>query len=345
MAWSIPDRAWGFESNGDPIAGRTKHWAAKDRTEPWPDVLLPDNYVKGDQHKEKKAEDVLDKEEEETVGDVDLRDDKVKSVREEADKSQASDQHRGRLVGGWWERGTAETEGGREKEKERTHAGRQDEGDTEWDVVEEIIKPGLDSADGQLLFPGGSNRHHLFSESSVNIVQHLNAKNLRDKTLNLWLQWWWWWQWYPTPCSSVRPFVGCSVTLFTPSNKHIVWCVSVSNGMEVDKVTDEVANMMVNMVADMEMDKVADMVADMIADMVAGIEVDNVADILHNGHIIDTSALVHSGQRAWKLKSIRPARPKAWGLGLGGLVSDGPGVWGNLGNARKKSIFPMWGVL
>ena len=74
--------------------------------------------------------------------------------------------------------------------------------------------------------------------------------------------------------------------------------MSVSNGMEVDKVTDEVANMMVNMVADMEMDKVADMVADMIADMVAGIEVDNVADILHNGHIIDTSALVHSGQRA-----------------------------------------------
>ena len=34
--------------------------------------------------------------------------------------------------------------------------------------------------------------------------------------------------------------------------------------MGVDKVTDEVANMMVNMVADMEMDKVVNMLVDMV---------------------------------------------------------------------------------
>ena len=134
-------------------------------------------------HQEKKAQDVLDEEEEEAVGDVDLRDDKVKGVGEEADKSEAGDQHRGRLVGWWRERGTAKAERGGEEEEERADAGRQDEGGTEGDVVEEVVEAGLDRAHRQLLLPRCSDRHHLFPQASVNVVQHLHAKNLREKNL------------------------------------------------------------------------------------------------------------------------------------------------------------------
>ena len=59
---------------------------------------------------------------------------------------------------------------------------------------------------------------------------------------------------YPTPRISL--FVLSSVTFFTPSN--IVWYVSLSNGMEVGEVTDEVADE----VADMEVDKVANVEVD-----------------------------------------------------------------------------------
>ena len=106
----------------------------------------------------------------------------MKGVGEEADKSEAGDQHRGRLIGWWRKRGTAEAERGGEEEEERADAGRQDEGGTEGDVVEEVVEAGLDRAHRQLLLPGGSDRHHLFPQTSVNIVQHLNAKNLRKKT-------------------------------------------------------------------------------------------------------------------------------------------------------------------
>ena len=138
--------------------------------------------MEGSQHQEEKAQDVLDEEEEEAVGDVDLRDDQVQGVGEEADQSEAGDQHRGRLVGGWRERGTAKTERGGEEEEERADAGRQDKGGTEGDVVEEVIEAGLDRAHCQLLLPRGSYNHHLFPQASVNVVQHLNAKNLREKT-------------------------------------------------------------------------------------------------------------------------------------------------------------------
>ena len=102
--------------------------------------------MEGSQHQEEKAQDVLDEEEEEAVGDIDLRDDQVQGVGEEADQSEAGNQHWGRLVGGWRERGTAKTERGGEEEEERTNAGRQDKGGTEGDVVEEVIEAGLDRA-------------------------------------------------------------------------------------------------------------------------------------------------------------------------------------------------------
>ena len=68
---------------------------------------------------------------------------------------------------------------------------------------------------------------------------------------------------FPTPRIplSLRPSVRPS--RFVPHLTHtIVWCESVSNGMEVDKVTDEVADEVANMVAGMVVDNVPDEVAD-----------------------------------------------------------------------------------
>ena len=107
----------------------------------------------------------------------------MKGVGEEADKSEAGDQHRGRLIGWWRKRGTAEAEWGGEEEEERADAGRQDEGGTEGDVVEEVVEASLDGAHRQLLLPRCSDRHHLFPQASVNVVQHLHAKNLREKNM------------------------------------------------------------------------------------------------------------------------------------------------------------------
>ena len=183
MARSLPDGARRFKSDAcHPVARRAQHRAPKDWTQPGPDVLLPNDYVERSQHQEEKAQDVLDEEEEEAVGDVDLGDDQVQGVREEADESEAGNQHRGRLVRGWRERGTAKTKRGGEEEEEGAYAGGQDEGDTERDVVEEVVETGLDRADCQLLLPGGSDRNHPFPQPSVNVVQHLDAKNLRKKT-------------------------------------------------------------------------------------------------------------------------------------------------------------------
>ena len=86
MARPLPGRACWLKSDGHSVAGRAEHGAAKDRTQPWPDVLLPHHYVEGSQHQENKAQDVLDEEEEEAVRDVNLWDDKVKGVGEEADE-------------------------------------------------------------------------------------------------------------------------------------------------------------------------------------------------------------------------------------------------------------------
>ena len=64
-----------------------------------------------------------------------------------------------------------------------------------------------------------------------------------------------------SPCPSVR-----SSRFLTYLIHIIVWCVSVSNGMEVDKVTDEVVDEVANMVAGMVVDNVADEVPDEVAD-------------------------------------------------------------------------------
>ena len=76
MARSLPGRACRFKSDASrSVSRRAQHRAPKDWTQPGPDVLLPNNYVEGSQHQEEKAQDVLDEEEKEAVGDVDLGDD------------------------------------------------------------------------------------------------------------------------------------------------------------------------------------------------------------------------------------------------------------------------------
>ena len=75
MTRSLPDRACRLQSDRDIAVGRAEHGAGEDRAQPWSDVLLPHHDVQGGQHEEEKAQDVLDEEEKEAVGDVDLGDD------------------------------------------------------------------------------------------------------------------------------------------------------------------------------------------------------------------------------------------------------------------------------
>ena len=56
--------------------------------------------MQGGQHEEEKAQDVLDEEEEEAVGDVDLGDDEVEGIGEEADHREAGDEDHGGLLRG-----------------------------------------------------------------------------------------------------------------------------------------------------------------------------------------------------------------------------------------------------
>ena len=183
MTRSLPDRACRLQSDRDIAVGRAEHGAGEDRAQPWSDVLLPDHDVQGGQHEEEKAQDVLDEEEEEAVGDVDLGDDQVEGIGEEADDREAGDEDHGGLLRGGRQWGAAETKWRGEEEEEGADAGWEEQGDGEGDVVEEVVEPRLHRAHSQLLLPRRSDRHNLLAKSRVHVVQHLDAENLKDDTM------------------------------------------------------------------------------------------------------------------------------------------------------------------